>query len=294
MFDFRYHVASLAAVFVALVIGILVGVGLSGRGFVDDSERRNLTDEITELKRERDAANALVESVSRSQRAMDDYAATTYPALVNGRLDGRRVAMLFVGERSRAVYRAVDRAVSEAGGTIVRMRALRVPIDPEAIEEALARRPALEALAVPGALDDVGESLAQELVVGGRMLVWDVLARTLVDEREGLSNAPADAVVIARPAEPQQGATRDLLAALYETLAGIGLPAVGVDPEGRLPGAVPAFQAAELSTVDSVDTPAGRLALVLLLAGAAPGSYGVEETARDGILPPVAIAQQQP
>ena len=29
MFDLRYHVASLAAVFLALVIGILVGVGIS-------------------------------------------------------------------------------------------------------------------------------------------------------------------------------------------------------------------------------------------------------------------------
>ena len=32
MFDLRYHVASLAAVFIALIIGILVGVGLSGSG----------------------------------------------------------------------------------------------------------------------------------------------------------------------------------------------------------------------------------------------------------------------
>ena len=42
MFDLRYHVASLAAVFVALVIGIFVGVGLSGKGFVNDAERANL------------------------------------------------------------------------------------------------------------------------------------------------------------------------------------------------------------------------------------------------------------
>ena len=35
MFDLRYHVASLAAVFVALIIGILVGVGISDRGLVD-------------------------------------------------------------------------------------------------------------------------------------------------------------------------------------------------------------------------------------------------------------------
>ena len=38
MFDLRYHVASLAAVFLALVIGILVGVAMSGK--VDDAEIR--------------------------------------------------------------------------------------------------------------------------------------------------------------------------------------------------------------------------------------------------------------
>lgn len=39
MFAFRYHVASLAAVFLALIIGILVGVGLSSDGFHKESER---------------------------------------------------------------------------------------------------------------------------------------------------------------------------------------------------------------------------------------------------------------
>ena len=44
MFDLRYHVASLAAVFLALIIGIVVGVGISGKGFVSDSERRVLNE----------------------------------------------------------------------------------------------------------------------------------------------------------------------------------------------------------------------------------------------------------
>jgi hypothetical protein len=47
------------------------------------------------------------------------------------------------------------------------------------------------------------------------------------------------------------------------------------------------FKRGGLSTVDSVATPAGRLALVLLLGGAEPGDYGVEETASDGVLPPL-------
>ena len=294
MFDFRYHVASLAAVFVALVIGILVGVGLSGQGFVDDAERRNLNDRIAALQQQLDDADGRLAAVDRRQRALDDYADATYAALIPGRLENRRVAVLFVGQRDRLVDRAVGRAVRQAGGVVVRVRALRVPVEPQALRDALRRRPALEGLAAADALDDVGEELARELVNGGRAPVWDALARTLVLEREGVSTAPADAIVVARSAEPQQGPSRELLAAVYETLSGLEIPAVGVDHQGRVPSAVAAFRAAGLSTVDSVDTSAGRLALVLLLAGGAPGSYGVEEDARNGVLPPVPPLQPSP
>ena len=56
MFDLRYHVASLAAVFLALIIGILVGVGISGKGFVQDSERSLLNERIADLKNRLDSA----------------------------------------------------------------------------------------------------------------------------------------------------------------------------------------------------------------------------------------------
>ena len=176
----------------------------------------------------------------------------------------------------------------DAGGTVIRLRAIRVPVDAQAVKEALRRRQGLATLAGPDSMADVGAQLAREFVTGGRMPVWEALAGTLVEERDGVSTAAADAVVVARPVDPQRGATRKLLASLYETLSGTGIAAVGVDREGRVPSSIGAFQAAGLSTVDSVNTAAGRLALVLLLAGADPGNYGVEESAGDGILPPVA------
>ena len=51
--------------------------------------------------------------------------------------------------------------------------------------------------------------------------------------------------------------------------------------------AVEPFAKRDLSTVDDLDTQAGRLALALLLAGATPGQYGVKKTARDGVLPQI-------
>ena len=54
MFDLRYHVASLAAVFLALIIGILVGVGISDRGYLDKGTRRLLEQRVADLQKRLD------------------------------------------------------------------------------------------------------------------------------------------------------------------------------------------------------------------------------------------------
>ena len=293
MFDLRYHVASLTAVFVALVIGILVGVGLSGKGFVNDAERSNLNDRIAGLQHERDAAKQSLESAARGAQALKGFADATYPVVVPGRLDGKKVAVLFVGPVNQGVAFNVQRAVGDAGGNVVRTRSLSVPLDTAAVQEALRLDPAFRSFLGAENLPRLGNALALELAAGGKTPLWDALGRIIVQEREGASTPPADAVVVVRSAKPQQGRTKAFLAGLYGGLARSGEPAVGTEASGASPTAIPAFALAGLSTVDSVDTSAGRLGLVLLLGGAEPGSYGVREPAKDGVLPPIPPAPAQ-
>ena len=293
MFDLRYHVASLTAVFVALVIGILVGIGLSGKGFVNDAERANLTGKIADLQHERDVAQASLDSANRGAKALDDFADAAYPSVVPRRLGGKRVAVLFVGPVDQGVSFAVDKGVRDAGGTVVRTRSISVPLDIPAIEDALRGDPALRRYLGSEHIGDLGDALAKELAVGGKTPLWDALGKIIVQEREGSATPPADAVVVVRSAGPQRGLTKTLLAGAYGGLARVGVPAVGTEASGTSPSAIPAFALAGLSTVDSVDTSAGRLGLVLLLAGAEPGSYGVRETAGDGVLPSIPPAQPQ-
>ena len=73
MFDLRYHVASLAAVFLALIIGIVVGVGISGKGFVQNSERRLLNEKIADLNSRLDAAPRRGADLMLSQRAAQAF-----------------------------------------------------------------------------------------------------------------------------------------------------------------------------------------------------------------------------
>jgi hypothetical protein len=283
MFDLRYHVASLAAVFVALLIGILVGVAMSGK--VDDAEKRSLESEVNRLNAELDSARESRANITREQTAIKAFVKSAYPSLIADRLRGKRIAVLFVGPVDAGLRQDIERAVDDAGGsTPIRMRALKLPIDEEAIDTRLSGE--LRQYR-GGELDDLGRALARELVEGDETPGWDALTSVLVEQTSGSFRRSADGVVIARTVEPQEGQTALFLSGLYTGLADIDVPTVGVERSDASPSAVEPWSEAGLSTVDDVDAPAGRLALALLLSGSTTGSYGVNKSAADGIIPPI-------
>jgi Copper transport outer membrane protein, MctB len=283
MFDLRYHVASLAAVFVALLIGILVGVAMSGK--VDDVEKRSLESDVNRLNAELDAAREGRASVTREQNAIKAFVKNAYPSLIADRLGGKRIAILFVGTVDAGVRRDIERTLGDAGASApVRMQALKIPIDAETVENSL--NGDLRQYRAAG-LDELGRALARELVDGGDTPGWNALTSVLVIEKAGSFRRFADGVVVARTVEPQRDETADFLSGLYAGLADTDVPTVGVETTDVTSSAVEAWSEAGLSTVDDIDAPAGRLALALLLAGSPIGNYGVKETAGDGIVPPV-------
>jgi Copper transport outer membrane protein, MctB len=286
VFDLRYHVASLAAVFLMLVVGILIGVGISGRGFVDDAERDRLNGRIAELEEEVAAAAASADESQDRQRAAEQFVESAYPVLVENRLEGKRVALLVLGSRDQAVD-FVRRAVGDGDGRLARMRAVTLPLRRDAVESAIASRPELGGYVGDEQLSNLGRDLGRELVAGGETPLWDALEGEIVEERIGDFSEPVDAVVVMRTAPAQGGESARFLNGLYQGLGSAAVPAVGVEPSRVEESTIPTFQRHRLSTVDGIDTELGQLAMVLLLADADPGDYGVRETAHDGIVPPI-------
>ena len=225
----RYHVTSLAAVFLALVIGILVGVGISSGGFVSKGERSLLNSKIDELQRSLDAARLRTADLSRTQRGATTYIEESYPLLMADRLTRRRVVLVFVGPvtpgyatsssgRSWTLEPARRSACARfacPSTPTARWPARRTPC-------ARAIRPARRG-ARPGPAPRAGARPR------GRAPVWRLLSPQLVAERSGNEGLPADAVVVARSVSPQQGPTSRLLRGFYEGLASSGVPAVGVE-----------------------------------------------------------------
>ena len=287
MFDLRYHVASLAAVFLALVIGILVGVGISGRGFIDDAERTRLEGDINELRDALEVEREQTDDLERRQEAAQEFVEGAYPVLVQERLAGKRIAVLVIGSFDSTLDTVREVVTEESGGDLVRVRAVRVPLSVDEVEQTLQAQDAFGGYVGEDELGNLGRDLGRELVTGGETPLWDALAPELVEQRAFEGSEEADAVVVIRTVEPQQRETARFLAGLYSGLASLGRPAVGVEPARVQQSAIPVFQRHSLSTVDGIDTPVGKLALVLLLGGADAGAYGVRDTAEDGILPPI-------
>jgi hypothetical protein len=265
MFDFRYHVASLVAVFLALVVGIVIGVGLSGQGIVQESEREGLNNTIEGLRAELERAQTRDEQ----ERAASQFVEAAYSAVMDNRLVGKRIAVVFVGQANE-LRSAISGAVSDADGTIVRLRALKLPLDEDAL---------LSAVEEASDVRDLGRMLGAELLAGEATPLWDAVADQLVIERIPDADAPADGVVVVRTTDPQQGPTAQFLNGLYGGLTG-SVPAVWVDsalteaprPEG-------------FSVLRDVTTALGRVTLAVLLETGAQGEYGPGAAS---VVPPIA------
>jgi copper transport outer membrane protein MctB len=288
LFDLRYHVASLAAVFLALIIGILVGVGIASQTSVSESDRKLLEEQNARLERSLDNAHSDADRLRQQQRVGTDFIDRSYDTVMNGRLRGVHVALLFVGPVDSDLQTRVTATLQDASGPgLARYRALQLPVEPERIRSALPPESA------DLALDDIGRKLGREFIAGGDTPFWDALAPVLVVQAEGGFVREADAVVVAATAGIDDQPTARFLSGLYAGLAGRSAPVVGVERADEQPSRIPVFRSSHLSSVDSVDMKVGRVALAVLLAGGDEGHYGVKPTA-DDVVPPIEPLQLAP
>jgi Copper transport outer membrane protein, MctB len=287
VFDLRYHVVSLAAVFLALVLGVLLGVGISETGRLDDVERDSYEARIGDLEQRLESAAEQDLATEGQRKASETLFDEVYPLFMEDRLAGLRVVTIFVGSpgTDNAVRDGIERMLSDAGSGGLRFRELDVPFDAKAILGALDGDADLARFGREDSLGELGEQLARELVAGGDTPLWDALAPHIVGEEAGIGTVAPDAVIVARTAEPQQGATAAVLAGFYRGLASGAAPALAVEVTETEPSAVPVYKRMSLSTVDAIDTDVGRLAAAVVLAGGPSGSYGVKDSAEDGVLP---------
>ena len=296
MFTWRYHVASLAAVFLALAVGILLGVAVSGK--VSDATESFEEAERDQLRNDLREANESLDLADRRRETAEALIESAYPALMDRRLEGRRFTVVFLGPVQADMRSAIERTLADAGsGRPGQLIAIDMPIDAQELDDALNGDEELAAFADQGDdFSELGEALGRELFEAEETRLWGSLTGQLVEERAGTNTLAVEGAVVVRSWQPPAGASQEetratdtLVDGLLDGLTGSGFPVVGVESLSALgeESQVETYRRQGISSVDNVDTFAGRLALAVLLAGGQPGQYGLKDTATDGVAPPI-------
>ncbi len=309
MISLRYHAVSIAAVFLALAVGVVLGAsGVSDRVLAAVSAQRDdLGGRVTALTAERDALAA-------QQRAADEFAARVGPAAVRGLLPGRTVAVVDAGADPtdrEAVQDLVEQAGATVSGQLTLTDAVGDPARADQLRELTSQL--LPAGAQLPAASDTGSLVGG--LLGGVLLSRDGRPQVGPDDAESVLTGLATAGFV-RPGAPGEGPrAADLVlvvtggalpgpdapdaAAVYARLAGEldrsggGAVLAGRSGSAGVTGAVGVARAdprlaADLATVDDLHTGAGRVAAVLALreqADGRAGSYGTGTGAADGAAP---------
>jgi hypothetical protein len=111
--DFRYHLVSIVAVFLALAIGIVLGSTELQGGTIDA-----LNAASNSLRSELNAADAERTSYQTLASAGEQYLQTAEPRLLARLLNGQRVVLIAEPGAQSSVIAGVRQAVTDAGATV--------------------------------------------------------------------------------------------------------------------------------------------------------------------------------
>jgi hypothetical protein len=290
MFDVRYHALSLAAIFIALVVGLLLGVAIGDKELVSSARndvRDSLRRDVAKADNERDAARQQV-------REEQQYADAAYPILTANRLQGRRIGLVLLGSDKDAPG-IVDKALAPTGADLKLVATVRNKADLEQLAGRARGTRYADLANDPDLLDDFAKRIGVQIVTGGRLAENSrtALMSSLSGEFGGLDGVIVRRSTDKRPADKAEADRLDKLEdGVVRGLAATGVPVVGIEERDSDPSYVSWYRDRDLSSVDNVDESAGRAALVFLLAGS-DGAFGRRGSAQ-ALLPPVVGANGGP
>lgn len=306
MINFRYHLISVTAIFLALAVGVLLGAGVfsgsltGGFGSDEDSTAAELRQQV----QDDDSLNSFEAGYNKA----------IAPKLLDSRLKGHSVAIFSVPGASSDDVKGVAADVQKAGGTVtVEAKLTRKLVDPShrqfaqgVAEQTLDGVKGLPSTEGDSSYELVGTGLARALVAkesgrvdvdGGATTILSAYSESgliSVADKPSIRAKLAIIVTGSHDGEVKEG-QGELVSVLASTLdsASTGVVVAGPPSSARGEGAVKAVRdgdtADDVSTVDVVNVPAGRVVTVLALqreASGHTGHYGAANS-KDGAMPPL-------
>ncbi len=274
---FRYHVTTIAAIFLALGVGIIIGSSFVQSQIVDRQTRR-----LEALGKQ---FNQEVEPLRDSNKQYAAFVEAITPLIITSKLAGIRVALIQTGdypETLRSVRETLERAGAQVESETVIPSDFTVKATDQlpAIVRALGIR-----TAQPKNPEDLLSTLAEAFGQPGRQDDVEALVSSKLIETSGDYSRPVSFAILVGGATMKGGSRAESIdLPLVHALKPMVSTVIVVESVDAEVSYIAALRGADIPTVDNADTDIGRIAVVLALQGPA-GDYGVKQTARSGALP---------
>ena len=303
MINFRYHVVSVAAVFLAMALGVMVGTTAVNGPFAD-----GLASRVEKMGKENQKLREDLDHARDEAQQQERFATETLPWTIGNRLNGKRVLIITATDANQEYVQRVVEALRTVGGATItgRVSVQKRFVDPASREELL----------------DLVDNNTPSTVTGlpansnGVETAAALLAAVLVDHNPEVGESdrtmtlntflgsyvvgsavkqPAEAILVLAGDPYNEKGGGKLNAGLktiveqFDRAGPIVVAAESTAGDGNLVGAVrdDSILSKPVSTVDNAGTPWGRTAILLALAdqleNKPAGHYGV--SGENGLVP---------
>ena len=278
MYNLRYHIASLVAVFLALSLGLLLG-GITVQSGVLTRQRaalvQSLRTDYTKLSTKNQDLQQDLDLEKRLATSMVDRT-------IAERLNGQTVLVLTNSGQVEGLS-DTEASIRAAGGTPVVLTVTKPGLGLEEAEVATAVAAALGTTTTGDLLPETTQALAAEWSQGGAGPVTQALVDANVFDTPDVPSSGFDSVVDLATFEGKADPGALALSAEFQRRE---TTAVGAQPWDSKSNLASEADVAGLSAMDTLGTTTGRYTLVMLLSGATPGYYGVGQGTIAAFPPP--------
>jgi hypothetical protein len=276
LFSFRYHAMSLGAVFLALGIGILLGVAIGENGIVSGASK----DLEKSLRGDLNNARSRNGDLRRDLAIRDDYESQTYGPLVKDLLAGWRLGIVAMGKLPGSYSSEITDAIEPAGASVDSVSVIKAPLPVGRLASEMKGTKLARLDRSPDQLERFGRRFGRQLVNGGNLV--DRLRHDLFSSSRGEYRG-LDGIVYVRDRDGLEGEDKQsqdrfekgLLDGFQQAKAGL----VGVENTGTDPSEAEFMSDHDVASVDDLDLSPGKTAVVWVFAGGAIGKYGVKGSA---------------
>jgi len=282
MFDIRYHIASLVAVFLALTVGILLGSVIVDKGVLVEQQKalvEGLENRLDDLQ----AKNQSLLKENNSLKLFQDEAIS----VINGKLDEKKVAVIVTTNIPVDDKNNLVDILDQAGAStcVVTTNNLVDKFKENSVRKKLSEYFPEENLSKDELWSKVLEKLSTEIVTpSDRAFLNEMVSLDIIGIRNG-GKLPADQVVIYGGSPSDINNSEDLDIPLIIKFKELNIRTIGIEQSDTKTSYVESYQNEGISTVDNIDQNAGKISSVYALAGE-DGRFGIKSTS-EKLIPPL-------